>query len=249
MAFDLSSITHARQKPPIVLVYGDAGLGKTTFGCSAPNPIVIRTEDGLGMLETPCFPMAETFENVIEAIGTLYTESHDYQSVVIDSLDWLEPLIWRKVCQDHEIESIENLGYGKGYVEALNYWRKVVDGLRALRDQKNMIVIMTAHDQIVKVEDPVHPSYDMHTLKLHKKAGGLVLEASDIIGFAALKTMITTEDSGFGQKRSRAITTGDRVIHLVGQPAYVAKNRYGLPDVLPLSWAAVAEALTTARKD
>jgi hypothetical protein len=122
MAFDLASISRNKGKPPIVAIHGGPGIGKTTFGCCAPDPIVLRTEDGLGGMDVQSFPIATSFDDVLEAIGTLYGEEHDFKSLVIDSLDWLEPLIWDHVCNNwtdkkgvsKRLTCIEDAGYGKG---------------------------------------------------------------------------------------------------------------------------------------
>lgn len=243
MAFDLSAIQKGRStKIPRTTIFGPAGCGKTTFGASAPSPIFIQTEDGLGNIDVPHFPLAKTFDDVLSAISTLYTEEHEFKTVVIDSLDWLEPLVWQEVCATNKVESIERLPYGRGYTEALSVWRTFLDGVTALRD-KGMWVVMIAHNQVVKVEDPVTASYDSHTLKLHKKAAALVEEYSDIVGFASLKTLTVSEDSGFNQTRTRAKTTGERVLNVAPNPAYTAKNRYSLPPTLPLDWPAFQQSI------
>ncbi|MGI9159770.1 MAG: ATP-binding protein [Saprospiraceae bacterium] len=243
MAISLSSLQKHTPKPPRIIVYGDAGLGKTTFAVSAPNPVVIQTEDGLGNLPATAFPLARSFEDVMDALGSLYMEEHDFQTLVVDSLDWLEPLIWQRVCMDNKLESIEKMNFGKGYVEAVYHWRSFFDGITALRDAKGMNVIMTAHNEIKRVEDPTLPAYDRHDLKLHKRASAIAEEFADVILFAAMQTNIVTEDAGFNQKRTRTTTTGQRVMHTVGQPAFLAKSRFPLPPMLPLTWEALADAL------
>lgn len=244
MAISLASLQKHSPKPPRIIIYGDPGLGKTTFGVSAPSPVVIQTEDGLGSLEATAFPLASSYEDVIEALSSLYTEDHDYKTLVIDSLDWLEPLIWQRVCLDNKIETIEKLAYGKGYVEAVYHWRSFFDGITALRDAKGMTIIMTAHNEIKRVEDPTLPAYDRHDLKLHKRAAAVAEEFADVILFAASQTHTVTEDAGFNQKRTRAVTTGQRVMHTVGQPAFLAKSRFPLPPVLPLAWSALSDAMS-----
>ena len=40
----LESIKSGREnKPPRIMVYGQEGVGKSTFGASAPAPIIIQT--------------------------------------------------------------------------------------------------------------------------------------------------------------------------------------------------------------
>lgn len=243
MAINLANLARNSPKAPRIIIHSEPGVGKTTFGACAPEPVFIQTEDGLGNLDVTAFPLAKTFSEVIEAISSLYSEEHDFKTLIVDSLDWLEPLIWAQVCTDCKVPTIEKLPYGKGYVEALNYWRQFFDGITALRDRRGMMVIMTAHSQIVRVEDPTMPSYDSHDLKLHKRAAALAEEFADVILYAAVSTNTVTEDAGFNNKRMRATTTGERVIHTVGQPAFTAKNRFSLPSVLPLNWGAFATAM------
>lgn len=246
MAISLSSIARNKVKAPRILVHGLPGVGKTTVATDAENPIVIQTEDGLGAIDVPAFPLAKSFADVMEALTALYSEDHEYQSLVVDSLDWLEPLVWRAVCEEHNWKSIEDAGYGKGYVEALTLWRKFFQAITALRDDKGMTIIMIAHSENKRIEDPTMPAYDRVDIKMHKRAAALAEEYCDCIFLARMQTHTVTEDKGFNAKRTRATTSGAREILTVGAPAYLAKNRYGLPPVLPLTWQAIREAMTQA---
>jgi hypothetical protein len=246
MAISLASLQKNSPKPPRIIIHGDAGIGKTTFAVCAPAPVVVQTEDGLGNLDATAFPLATSFDDVMQALQSLYTEPHDFKTLVIDSLDWLEPLIWKQVCQTHNVPSIESLGYGKGYIEASTVWRSFFDGITALRDARGMTVIMIAHSQVVHVEDPTMPAYDSHDLKLHKRASAIAEEYADVILYAAMQTNTVTEDAGFNNRRVRATSTGERIMHTVGQPAFTAKNRYSLPSPLPLAWAAFQSAMHPA---
>ena len=248
----------SKPKPARLIIYGPSGIGKTTLPIGydgmrgSDAPVFVLTEDGLGDLVVPVIgpetesdepSICKSFEDVLEALVFLGTEEHDFKTVVIDSLDWLEPLIWNATCRRLGVSSIEAPGYGKGYVEAGREWYQFFEYLTALRDSKQMTVVLLAHSQIIRVEDPQHPAYDMHGLKLHKRAAALSAEYADVIGFASTKTFTTTEEAGFGQKRTRAVSTGERVLHLVGSAAYVAKNRYHMPDSVNLTWESLAEFL------
>ena len=122
-------------KPPRILLCGVEGIGKSTFGSQAPKPVFIQTEDGLDEIDCDKFPLATSFEDVTSALGELRSQQHDYQSVVIDSLDWLERLIWDKLCQQYGVASIEKVdgGYARGYTHALTLWREIIEHLGALR--------------------------------------------------------------------------------------------------------------------
>jgi len=246
----LATLKRNKPKAPRIIIYGDAGIGKTTFAVSAPDPVVIQTEDGLGPLDVTSFPLASSYEDVMDMLASLFTEEHEFQTLVLDSLDWLEPLIWQRVCQNNKVESIERLGFGKGYVEAIYHWRAFFDGITALRDHKNMTIIMTAHNEIKRVEDPTLPGYDRHDLKLHKRASAIAEEFADIILFASAPVNTVSEDAGYKSTRIRAVAgSGERIIHSVGQPAFLAKSRFPLPPTMPLSWKAFAQALTGESKE
>lgn len=142
--------TGTRAAPPRILVYGIEGIGKSTFASKFPKPIFIQTEDGLDNIDCESFPVARKFEDVVGALDALIREKHDYSTVVIDSLDWLEALIWKMLCEREGVESIEQVGggYAKGYVQALTHWRRVVEKLQTLRLDKGCAIVLTAHAKI-----------------------------------------------------------------------------------------------------
>lgn len=244
MAISLASLRQATSlTPPRMLIHGVAGVGKSTFAANADNPVVVATEDGLGMLKVASFPVAKSFDEVMEGLAALYSEPHEFRTVVVDSVDWLEPLIWKKACDDNRWGSIEEPGYGKGYLAALDLWRQYLDGLNALRDDRGMTVIQIAHTDIKRFDSPEHEPYDRYVIKLHARAAALLQEHSDIVLFANYRISTVKADVGFNKKVNRALGSGERVLYTAERPAFLAKNRYGLPDVLPLDWATFAAAM------
>jgi hypothetical protein len=143
-------------KPPRILLYGGEGTGKTTFGSQAPKPIFVPTEDGQDAITSGKFPLATRYDDVIAALTELRNQPHDYETVVIDSLDWLERLIWDKLCGQYGASSIEKVdgGYARGYMHALSDWRDIIDHLNALRHDRNMVVLLIAHAKVERFEDP-----------------------------------------------------------------------------------------------
>lgn len=251
----LQTIQRGRTKqPPRLLVYGTPGVGKSTFAAQAPNPIFIPTEDGLGEIDCARFPLATTYDDVRDSLRSLASDQHNFETVVIDSLDWLERLLWERLCQDYNVKSIEKVdgGYGKGYTHALAYWAEILGLLKALREQRGMAVILIAHTKIEKFADPEATTYDRYSPRLHEKAGALVSEWVDAVLFATRKFRTQAEDAGFNRKRAIALAVGkdggDRIIRCIGGPSCVAKNRYSITEELPLSWAAFVAALS-ARLD
>lgn len=229
--------------PPRVMLFGTEGIGKSTVASKMPFPIFVQVEDGLGEIDCHRFPLAKSYAEVEAALDELLREEHEYQSVVIDSLDWLERLIWAKVCEDTGATTIEKVdgGYGKGYIRALGYWQKIVEQLSALRDQRGMAVMLLAHAKVERFEDPEATAYDRYAPRLNKHAAALISEWCDAVLFATRKIITRTEDGGFS--RSRTIASGlgkdggDRILRCIGGPSCIAKNRYNLPAELPLDWS------------
>ena len=233
----LEQVQSGRQPAPRrVMLFGTHGIGKSTFGSMSPKPIFVQTEDGLGEIDCERFPLAETFDQVIAALSELYSEKHPYRTVVVDSLDWLEKLIWAEVCKKHMVESIEEIGYAKGYIFALTQWRQVLEGLTALRNDRGMTVLLLAHAKIERFENPETESYDRYCPQLHKHASAVVQEWCDEVLFATYKVHTKVTDEGFGRKKAKGKGTGERIIRTTERPAHLAKNRLSLPEEIPLSW-------------
>lgn len=231
--------------PRRVMLYGTHGIGKSTFASCAPKPIFLQTEDGLGEIDCDKLPVVTSFNEAMGALSELYTEKHPYQTVVVDSLDWLERLIWAEVCRKRNVESIEDIGYAKGYIFALTQWREFLEGLSALRTDKGMTAILIAHARIERFENPETESYDRYVPRLHKLAAAIVQEWCDEVLFATYKVYTKQSDEGFNRKRTQGVGSGERIIRTQERPAHVAKNRLNLPDELPLDWNAYAHYMTT----
>ena len=242
MVFDLKSIRkNDAMAAPRIMVYGVEGIGKSTFGAGAPNPVYILTEDGLGSLKVDHFPLATSFQDVMDAIASLYKDNHAFETVVIDSLDWLEAIIQREIEQKYDAK---DLAYGKGSLIAAERWREILDGLNALRNDKGMAVILIAHTTIKRFDSPEVEPYDRYQPKLQERSNAVVREWADAVLFANYRTIVKKDDVGFNQTNNRGISTGERLLFTSERPAYMAKNRYNMPESIPLSWDAFAEAIS-----
>lgn len=241
MAFNIESIKRGTSNlPPRITIYGPPGIGKSTFAAGAPNPIFIQTEDGLAGIDVPHFPLAKKYEDVSQALKTLATEKHDFKTVVIDSIDWLENLLFNHIAQKSKKESIEDFGYGKGYVVASEEFQILLDALNYLREEKKLAIILIAHSQIKHFDDPRTESYDRFELKLHKRINSLLVEWSDVIAFADEHAHFTKEKE---TAKAKARGTGSRKLFLERSPAFEAKNRYALPPILDLDFSVFSNAL------
>ena len=240
----LGSVTTGRVIAPIkTLVYGQPGVGKTSFAAGAPGAIFFPIEEGTNAVDTARFPAPESFVDVLDGITELERNEHKFKTAVFDTVDALEALIWAKVCADAKKASIEDVGggWGKGYIAALGEWRLFLARLERLRATRGMNIVLVAHAQVKKFANPEGQDYDRYELKLQGKgASALVQEWVDNLLFAAFEVIAATDEK---TDRTRGVSTGKRIVHTVRTGAYEAKNRHNLPDPMPLEWAAYRSAV------
>lgn len=231
-------ISGIQKRPFFIGIHGPAGVGKSTFASNAPNPLFLVTEfGGTDLLDVARLEI-ENWEDCLKALCELNNGEHDYKTIVIDSIDHLESKIFKMVAEDHKKKSIEDIGYAKGYIFALEYWHRFLFEIKKLR-QKGMNVILIAHSHMKKLHDPVvGEDYDRYELKLHRKASDLITESMDALLFAKNDVSISKDSQ---TKKITAMGDGNRVLFTEHRPAFDAKNRYGLPLELPLSWSEFAK--------
>lgn len=259
MAFELTDIVKSNSiwKPQRILISSVQGLGKTTFGASYDRPILAQIEDGAGAVDIPTFPdQVKTFADMESVITALHGH-HDHKSLIIDTIDWLESIVWAKQIEAEPlnekgktVNDIEGYGFGKGYVKALRWWRYLMSGFESLREKKGMNIILLAHTEVKRYDPPETDPYDRYHLKLHKSAASLWQEWADISIFCNYRVRIEKTDVGFNKEVKRGAGTGERVIYTEERPAFLAKNRWGLPPEIYIgndkTWAAFHQALNEA---
>lgn len=254
MGFDLNNIKKGvEHKAPRIVLLGVEKIGKSTFAAGAESVIFlpIKGEEGVDDLDVAKFPRAETFDDVLEAVTTLIRDEHEYKTFVIDSASALEPVIWSKLCEESNCDSIEKVGggYGKGYIEAANKWRSLMDGLDRLRS-KGISVILIGHVKVKRFDDPLGASFDQYQFDLHEKVHLALQRWADSILFANSETIVKTEDVGFNkEKKTGKDLTGARWLFTQKRPGHPGGGRgvYGrLPYKLPLDWAAFTSAASEA---
>lgn len=249
----LDTITRGKTpKPPIILLYGQEGVGKSTFAAKAQNPIFIPTEDGLNEIDCAKFPISKDYKSFKEKLLAIRDEDHDFQTLAIDSISAAERMLFRYICERYGVSNILDAagGYGKGYKEYAEEWLHIFDLLTEIRDKRSMSVILIGHCDVVRVFSPRIGQYDQFQPRLYKKAMDILVESTDGVFFATRRVRRDVEDAGFNKKDVRTVAIGndggERIIITDGggiDGPQIAKRRFeGLPQELPLDWNAFLEA-------
>jgi len=231
----LNTIGKPADRPVIMTICGDSGMGKTTLASTFPKPIVIRAEDGLQSIKADCrpdaFPMLSTVDNLWEQLTALVKEEHDYQTVIVDSVTALERMFIQYVI-DSDTKKPRSInqalgGYGAGLAAVSAMHQRVRKACGVLNERRGMHVVFVAHADVETLELPDQDPYSRYSLRLGKKSVAPYVDDSDIVGFIKLQTFTT----GDGE-RKKAISDGSRLLVTYTTAANVSKNRYGITEDL-----------------
>jgi DNA polymerase III delta prime subunit len=235
-----SITTRKRRRPPLILLYGPPGVGKSTFGSTLPKPIFIQAERGLDQITCDRFPLLRTLADYKRQILTLAEEPHEYESIVIDTVDGLDLLIQADVCRTGKVNSIEDFGYGRGWTFVRETWVKVLDRLTEMSERWNILLI--AHAGVKVITDPqLGTPYDQWQLRLQDRSADILKQSVDLLLFAQLARTIDKETPR--SRKGRAIVSEDRELWTSPVTGVLAKNRFGLENPMEFSWQALEQAI------
>lgn len=261
MAISLASLKKTSAKPhPLMLLYGPEGVGKDSLAAEFPNPVLIQTpgENPPTGVSIDSFGTIEDFDPLMECFTALFTEEHSYQALIVSAVDGIERIIHAETCRRNEWQSIEDPGYGKGYIAADSVWEEFLAPIRELNKPvaeggKGMAVVVIGHTEIQKFDDPAVGPFNRYFPNLHKRASELIREGSDIIGFLTHRVSIVKEKGAFGKDEKKAEGSGSRILYLEERPGFIAKNRYDMPDSINFQrgkgYAALAKYLPEVAAD
>jgi hypothetical protein len=232
-------ITKGKQtRPQRVVIYGVESVGKTTFAAQFPAPLYLDIECGTAHLDTDRVEInswAELNGAIKEVVNT------DYQTVVIDSADWAERLCVEDLLASTKKASIEDYGYGKGWVMVAERMSRMLTALDSLIANGKHVVLL-AHSKVQRVEPPdLMTAYDRYELKMSKQSSPLVKEWADELWFFRFKTKVVESENG----KAKGTGGKQRIILTTHSAAYDAKTRSGLAEELPMEWDSVAHLFAT----
>jgi hypothetical protein len=229
----LSTVSKPADRPVIVTVCGDSGLGKTTLACSFPDPIVIRAEDGLQAIPAEfrpdAFPVLDGPDMLWDQLKALIHEEHNYKTLVVDSVTALERMFVQSVIDSDpkKPRGIQQAlgGYGAGRDAVSGMHGRVRRAAGILAEKRGMNTVFVAHADTSRIEPPDSDAYMRYTLRLHEKSMPSYIDDVDVVGFLKLETFTT----GDGE-RKKAISDGTRMLITYATAANVSKNRFGITE-------------------
>lgn len=226
-----------QKKARKVILYGPPKLGKSTLAGSTKGALLIPTEDRVAHIACDKSPLVEEYWQMIEIFDWLLSkENLSYKRVIIDTIDWLEPIIHKHVCEKNKWSSLtddhnKETAFSKGLkYHAVAAWREFLAKCDDLRDA-GIDVILVSHAQIVKVNLPDLDEYDKYVMKIDKNALPVLEEWTDVIAFYN-KDIIVRKGEGLNAKKGKALATNTRTLHLTGESAsMISGNSFGLEDI------------------
>jgi len=225
-------------RPVLITLCGDSGMGKTSLAASFPKPIFIRAEDGMQAIPAnnrpDAFPLLSNAKDLWAQLGAVIHEPHDYQTLVIDSVTALERLFVAEVLeQDPKAKSINQAlgGYGAGVAAVAAMHARVRKGAGLANEKRGMHVVFVAHADVETMRLPDADDYMRYSLRLPPKSMPPYVDDVDVVGFLRLVTFTKGDDG----ERKKAISMGDRELVCHAVASNISKNRYGLTEALPFA--------------
>ena len=236
------SVTTGVQTAPVkTVLYGPEGIGKSTFASHFPDPVFIDTEGGTKRLNVARLPQPTSWAMLLDEVAEVRKGSVPCGTLVLDTADWAERLCIQAVCARAKVNGIEDFGYGKGYTYVKEEFAKLLDALEEVLNAGHNVVVL-AHAAITKFEQPdAVGNYDRWSMKTSKQVAPLLREWCDMLLFANYKTVV--EKAGSGPNAKNKASGGRRVLYTTHHPCWDAKNRFGLPEELPLDYASIAACI------
>lgn len=222
------------------VIYGAEGIGKTTLAAQFPSPLFIDTEGSTKQLDVARLPAPSSWEMLLQELDFV-RDKRPCATLVIDTVDWAEQLCIADLCAKNGKSGIEDFGYGKGWEFEKESFGKFLNKLTEVINA-GINVTLTAHAALRKFEQPDEMgSYDRWEMKLGSKTTNkispLIKEWADIVLFCNYKTMVVQADKDGKKHKAQG---NRRVMYTQHHPCWDAKNRYGLPEEVPMEYAQIA---------
>lgn len=223
------------RKPFFMALFTGPGVGKTTFAASFPKPFFFDHEESSHSIDVNRY-RPDSYQDLMTSLEQFRDEPvgsdkiKEVQTVVFDTLDETERLIHKKVAIDSKKQSIDHIGWQKGYDYAINHWADIISICRTIRDKHNIHFVFLCHAaEKSKTDAEKGLSFSRYEMAMHKKAAEYVFGQVEMVLFAKKDIALKTIDD-----RTVAVDLDKRVLYTQLSAHYNAKNRIGLPSELPM---------------
>lgn len=132
-----------KKEPHNFFVYGATMSGKSYFTSFFPHPLVLNTDgnseqgtapsiqirnvrDERGNLKSSCIQQLD------EIVTALQQPNCTFQTVIVDVIDDICVMIEQAICLKHNVQSLDQIGYGRGYAAFNAVLQQFVMDLKAL---------------------------------------------------------------------------------------------------------------------
>ncbi|MBI5724303.1 MAG: ATP-binding protein [Planctomycetes bacterium] len=232
MPLPSSVLTRAGIRAPKGIVYGPPGVGKTTFGSTAVKAIIVDCENGASHVSCDRTPYLYDWPSIQQWLEALASGDHEYETVVVDSLDWLLRRAEEHVSGvNYTLAGLKQTlnrshgGYGNGKQVLRNYVYQYLLPIFDTLVNSGIAVLLLAHTARHEITTIDGVTMEKSGPEIHPDLANTMIEWSDFVGAAR-------------------IGTAGRELILSETGQLLAKNRYKITTPLSLSWQALLDAMT-----
>lgn len=229
------------------VLYGQEGVGKSSLAANIPGIVFIDCEGSTTKMNVRRLPAPTSWSILCDEMEYILQNAavKGYRAVAIDTFDWAEMLALQAICAEFKVNGIEGIPYGKGWQHESELVARFLESTDRLI-KAGIHVILICHAVTRKATLPEElDEYDHWELKLGNKTTNkiapLLKEWSDMTLFLAFKTQVMAADD---KGKVHKATSVQRVMYATKSAWWDAKNRFGLPDSMPLDYSAVAHLFT-----
>jgi len=225
-----------KQVPRRMVIHGPNHVGKSSLAAAFPDVFIVDIEDGLGDIVCDSSDNIRDIDVFFSTLMEFVNDDHGFRWLAIDTVDWLEKLIQKKVVEDKGAKSFGDpcFDYGRGRKLCLPYWDRFLVAMHVIQSQKNVGIVLLSHSEAVDIKKPDMDSYQRMEPALDKDARELLSDWATEILMLDFRAYIRQVEEGFDRTRAIAVAGQmERFIQCSPTAAIRAKNRINLPDQIP----------------
>ena len=240
-----------------LIIYGQAGIGKTTFAKHSRNPFFIDLENGtIGIPKEkkksfPIIGFNEASKNSVTELHKFLDEKLDpktevgFKTLVIDSLTRIDEYMEKAVIEhqkslgNKDIQTLADFAYGSGYALVKEKVMNIVNKCIALSIQKDIDLVLIAHSKDKQVKRRGQEPYDMVQPRMSKGAMSSIIElvpycfylGKDVVSDKkGISTNLYTVGDTFCEQVKSRVLLGSEVYNMT------AKNEKAIEEKVKTFW-------------